>query len=420
MTQATRDRIFHGWWVVLASMIGLGMSVAALLLWTFGVFLKPVTEEFGWSRTEYSAAVLFSTLALVLASPVVGRLVDRHGARRVALGSGVLLAIAFGSMALLTPAVGHFYAMFAVCAVAGAGTSSVVYAHAISSWFDRRRGLALGLALAGIGLGALLLPSLAQALIGAFGWRRAYLSLAVIAAAISLPVGFLLLRNSPSELGLAPDGGRSRQSDGSAPVASAGFGLTTRQAVRTPTFWLIAVAFGLAGFAVTGPSLHFVAMLSDRGIPPVQAAAAASLSGLGLLVGRILAGHLMDRYFAPRVAIFFLLVPAGAMLLLTTEVSSAVAIACGAAFGLALGAEVDIVAFLTSRYFGMRCFGGIYGLQYATFTAAAGVAPVVTGLGYDLTGSYRSILFGFAVVLLFAIALITRIGPYPDWSARAT
>ena len=420
MAQRQRGRVFHGWWVVLASMVGLGASVAALLLWTFGVFLKPVTEEFGWSRTEYSAAVLFSTVALVLVSPLVGRLVDRHGTRRVALGSGVLLALAFACMGLLTPAIGHLYAMFAICAIAGAGTSSIVYAHAISCWFDRRRGLALGLALAGIGLGALLLPSLAQALIGALGWRRAYVALAALAAAVSLPVGYLLLRNHPSEMGLEPDGGSSSPSSGTRPVAAIQAGLTTQQAVRTPTFWLIAAAFGLAGFAVTGPALHLVAMLTDRGITPVQAAAAASLSGLGLLAGRVLAGHLMDRFFAPRVAIFFLLVPAAAMLVLTADVSPAVAIACGAAFGLALGAEVDIVAYLTSRYFGMRSFGGIYGLQYATFTAAAGAAPVVTGLGYDLSGSYRGILFAFAAVLLLATALVTRMGPYPDWSARAT
>jgi MFS family permease len=420
MAQAKRDRIFHGWWVVLASMAGLGTSVAALLLWTFGVFLKPVTEEFGWSRTQYSAAVLFSTMALVLVSPLAGRFVDHYGTRRVALTSSALLSLVFSSMALLTPNIGHLYAMYAACAIAGAGTVSIVYAHAIASWFDARRGLALGLALAGIGLGALILPSLAQALIGALGWRGAYAALALIAAVVSLPTGFLLLRNHPSEMGLEPDGEQPLRQDDSATPRTLPQGLATREALRSPTFWLIAVAFGLAGFAVTGPSLHFVAMLTDRGIPPAQAAAAQSLSGLGLLVGRVVAGHLMDRYFAPRVAIMFLLVPAAALLLLTTDVSHGVALACGAAFGLALGAEVDIVAYLTSRYFGLRSFGSIYGLQYAMFTAAAGVAPVVTGMGYDVTGSYRGVLFVFSGALLLAILLITRMGPYPDRKARAT
>ena len=406
---------FFGWWVVLASIIGLCGGVASLVLWTFGVFLKPLTAEFGWSRTQVSAAVLFSTVATVIVAPILGRLVDRIGARRIALPSFVLLGLTFASFSLLQGSIAVYYALFAIIAVLGAGTSSIVYSRVITSWFDRRRGIALGLALAGVGLGAFVMPLLGQALIDALGWRKAYVALAALVVAIVLPLNWLLLRDDPQALGQYPDGivpdGATTRPDPAAVLAQQP-GLGSAEALRSPVFWSMAIAFGLAGFAVTGPMLHLVAMLSDRGMSPATAAAASATVGLALLGGRVLAGHLMDRFFAPYVAVGFVLGSAIGLLALAAGASGPLAFAAAVLIGLTAGAEIDVIAFLSSRYFGLRCFGEIYGWQYAAYSAAAGTAPIATAIGFDATGSYEGVLYAFAGLLLLAAVLLARLPRY--------
>jgi len=406
---------FFGWWVVLASIVGLCGGVASLVLWTFGVFLKPLTAEFGWSRTQVSAAVLFSTVATVIVAPILGRLVDRIGARRIALPSFVLLGLTFASFSLLQGSIAVYYALFAIIAVLGAGTSSIVYSRVITSWFDRRRGIALGLALAGVGLGAFVMPLLGQALIDALGWRKAYVALAALVVAIALPLNWLLLRDDPQALGQYPDGivpdGAVTRPDPAAVLAQQP-GLGSAEALRSPVFWSMAIAFGLAGFAVTGPMLHLVAMLSDRGMSPAMAAAASSTVGLALLGGRVLAGHLMDRFFAPYVAVGFVLGSVIGLLALAAGASGPLAFAAAVLIGLTAGAEIDVIAFLSSRYFGLRCFGEIYGWQYAAYSAAAGTAPIATAIGFDATGSYEGVLYAFAGLLLLAAVLLARLPRY--------
>jgi MFS family permease len=174
----------------------------------------------------------------------------------------------------------------------------------------------------------------------------------------------------------------------------------------------MALAFGLAGFAVTGPMLHLVAMLSDRGMSPATAAAASSTVGLALLGGRVMAGHLMDRFFAPFVAVGFVLGSAIGLLALASGASGPLAFAAAVLIGLTAGAEIDVIAFLCSRYFGLRSFGEIYGWQYATYSAAAGTAPIATAIGFDLSGSYQGVLYAFAGLLLLSAVLLARLPRY--------
>ncbi|HSN71806.1 MAG TPA: MFS transporter [Steroidobacteraceae bacterium] len=407
-------RVFFGWWVVLAAAIGLATGIASVNLWTFGIFLKHLTGEFDWSRTEVSIVLLIGTIVTVLISPWIGRVVDRFGARRVALPSIVLLALTLASLYWLTPSLLHLYVVFALMPIVGGGTSSVLFSRVVTFWFDRRRGFALGLALTGVGIGAFVLPLYAQALIDAFGWRLAYVGLGVLMLGVTLPVVALLLRDSPQTMGLLPDGaghapGASRASG---PVPGYSIDLARKQ----PRFWIMAATFCLVGFGLTGPMLHLVPMLTDRGVSPELAAVAQAVIGLSLIFGRVLAGWLMDRFFAPHVAIAFLLGPVIGIYVLASGATGWMAFASAALIGLAAGAEVDVIAYLSSRYFGMRAFGETYGWQYAAFTAGSGLAPAVTAAGFDQTGSYSSILIVLGSLLLVAIGLLTRLGPYPNWN----
>jgi len=409
-------RIFFGWWVVLAAAIGLATGIASVNLWTFGIFLKQLTAEFDWTRTQVALVLLIGTVVTVIISPRIGRLVDKFGTRRVALPSIGLLALTLASLYWLTPSLVHLYLVFGLMPIVGAGTSSVLFSRVVTFWFDRRRGLALGLALTGVGIGAFVLPLYAQALIDSFGWRLAYVGLGALMLCVTLPVMVLLLRDSPQSMGLLPDGAGAVRRDPSVAAAGAAPGYTIELARQQSRFWLMAGAFCLVGFGLTGPMLHLVPMLTDRGVSPELAAVAQSIIGLSLIFGRILAGWLMDRLFAPYVAIAFLIGPVVGIYVLASGATGWSAFASAALIGMAAGAEVDVIAYLVSRYFGMRSFGEAYGWQYAAFTAGAGLAPAVTAAGYDYTGSYSGVLIVLGSVLLVAIGLISRLGPYPNWN----
>jgi MFS family permease len=177
MTKAEQkgSRVFYGWWVVLAAGIGLSVHFGPIIAVTFGVFLKPLSQEFGWSRAEISLAVSVSTLALSVAGPLIGRLVDRLGARRVIVPSVLIFGLGVMSFYFLSPNLWHFYAIYLLIGIVGGGTAPVPYSKVIACWFDKKRGLALGLAVAGSPLGAFITPPLAQALITGVGWRQAYI-----------------------------------------------------------------------------------------------------------------------------------------------------------------------------------------------------------------------------------------------------
>jgi MFS family permease len=183
MAQAgqARDKVFYGWWVVLAAGVGLCVHVAPILVFTLGVFLKSLSQEFSWSRAQISLAVSFATLGMTVAVPFLGRLVDRFGARRVILPAALLLGLGVISLSLLPAQLWLFYALFLAMGMVGSGTTPVPYSKVISHWFNHRRGLALGLAAVGSPVGGFIMPSLAQVLITAVGWRQTYVLLGLLA-----------------------------------------------------------------------------------------------------------------------------------------------------------------------------------------------------------------------------------------------
>jgi len=249
--------------VVFATMVGLATGVASINLFAIGIFQGPITAEFGWSQTEYAVVTLIGTIVTVVSSLYIGKLFDRQGVRRWAIIGIILFAFALISLYWLTPNLLHFYAVFALIPIIGAGTSSIAYSRVVAAWFDRRRGQAFGAALAGIGIGGAVLSSVSQFLIDAVGWRGAYAGLGILTLLVTLPIVLWKLRDTPSEVGLGLDGrvpGESEDASSETSVAQSGepvrIGYTATESRRFPRFWWMFAAFLLLAFAIGGVLIH--------------------------------------------------------------------------------------------------------------------------------------------------------------------
>jgi MFS family permease len=399
---------FYGWWVVLACAVALFWG-PPVTVFSFTVFLKPLMREFQAGRAAVSLAFTLNLVAGALTAPLTGWLVGRYGARGVTLPAAVIFGALLLANKLLSNSLWHFYIFYAALGVVVHGLGPIPCGCLISHWFDRRRGLALGLMMIGLGLGAMIMPSLAQQLIARRGWREAYSMLGAAVLLIVFPVAATLLKEKPQDLGLLPDGAPPKKSVSlSASLVS---GLSARDAWHSGTFWLMVSAFFLVSASTQGCVIHLAAMLSDRGITAQTAALGSSVVGAAVLIGRVGTGYLLDHLFAPRIAAVFFGGSALGICLLWWG-PAPVAFAGGFLVGLGLGAEVDIIAYLTSRYFGLRAFGEIYSSAFAAFALAGALGPLIMGAGFDLRGSYRVPLLAFLAAILLAAVLMTRLGPY--------
>jgi sugar phosphate permease len=404
-------RVFYGWWVVLAASIGLFASFGPIVSFTFGVFIAPLSREFSWTRGEISGAFSLAMLMLGLCSPAVGRLVDRIGARRVILPATLLFGMSLMGLSLVR-ALWQFYFVYLLMGLVGGGTAPVPYSTVVSRWFDRRRGLALGLMMVGTGLGMFFMPSFAHALIERWGWRRAYIVLGAMVVLMTIPIVGALLKDSPQAMGLSPDGAPPRPMSPEQEERR-NEGVDLAHTLRMPTFWTLVATFFLVSATVHGCLTHLAPMLTDRGVSPQGAARATSLLGGAVLIGRVVTGYLLDRFFAPRVAVGFFTGATVGVLLLWGGATHDLAFVSAFLVGLGMGAEVDIIAYLVSRYFGLRAFGSIYGYAFAAYIFGGLAGPLAMGIGVDRTGAYHWPLGVFSIAMLIAIGLLLRLGPYP-------
>ena len=409
----SRPVIFYGWYNVLTTFFGMALSYAMFTVFAFGTLVKPLENEFGWQRGELSFALTMTNIAVVIASPLLGFIIDRTGVRRVLIPSIILMGLAVLSMTLLNGNIWHFYIMYLLIPILGAGTLPQSYSRTIIGWFKRRRGLALGIALSGFGVGAAFIPSFAQVMIDSFGWRAAYIGFAVAIFCISFPMTFFLLKETPEEMNLLPDGEINIRST-IANVNDHNIGLSGRDAAKTKPYWLILSSFFLVGIGITSILAHLVPMLIDRGVAPTTAAFCMTSLGIGLIFGRILSGYLMDRFFAPYITAIFLLGLFTGIVILALGTSGAVVFVAAVFVGLATGAEISEIAYICSRYFGQKSFGQIYGTMFAAFQLGSAFGAPLMGFYYDSVGNYIGALWFIAIIVLIGTILIATLGSYPD------
>jgi len=402
--------MFYGWWVVVACAFALFLGPIPIMIFSFGVFLRPLVQEFHTGRGAISFAFTLQTTIPAFVLPFAGRLIDRVGAKRVIVLSTVLAAFILMSAYFCSGKIWHLYLFYVALGITAAGLAPVSYAHAIAHWFDRFRGLALSCTMAGLGIGAVIMPSVAQQLIARVGWRLTFVTVGVAVLTAAVPVLSIFLKDRPEPMGLLPDGGMHASRE---PLnGEVDPGLTWREATRDPVFWLVSCAFILVSASVQGCLTHLAAVLADRGTPAQAAALATSLFGGGLLLGRAGSGYFLDRFFAPQVAAIIFASAALGLGLLCIAGSQQVAFMAAFLVGIGLGAEVDIMAYLISRYFGLRWFGTIYGTIFAGFTVAGGVGAYLMGAAFDASGSYSLALGLFCVAALIGAVLLLRLGPY--------
>jgi len=391
------------WWVVVATVCGLIVGGGAINVFAFSVFLKPITAELGVGRAVFSSALTLHAALAALSCPLIGWLVDRWGARRVMIPGLIVYALATACYALIQASpFAITFLIFAVTGVVGGVGTPIPYAAVITQWFDRQRGLALGIGIAGVGLGVALVPQLAAALIATFGWRIAYLGLAIAVLVIAfLPVA-IFLREPPQA---------ARTADGAPSVPAPG--VAAGEAFRSGLFWALAIAFFLDVIAINGTLTHIVALLTDRGIAVQTATATMSGVGIALILGRILSGWCLDRMWGPYVAVAFFVLPMIGIALLASGVAGFVPFVGAIALGLGIGAEVDLMAFFASRYFGARNYAKVYGTMFGIFAFGVGVGPALSGASFDLFRSYAPIFVVYEVLLAVSCAIFLQLGPYP-------
>lgn len=392
-----------GWLVVAGSTIALIVSNGPVVFFTFAVFLKPISEQLGWSRGTMSLAVTFALVLGGLATPIAGRLIDRWGIRRVTLAFVTAFAASFSAIALTSTSPWIFIGLYAIAGFFAGGQGPLPYAKAISGWFEEHRGMALGIAMAGVGIGIAVVPQIVRALLNLFDWRTTYLLIGAMTWLIAFPAVWFFVKD--------PKHGSHQNKTGQTGLRSEGDDMRT--AVRRTDFWLTLVSTSLVVTAINGVTAHLVALLTDRGMPNDVSVRMLVAIGLAAIAGRLISGLLLDRFFAPRLAAIIFLIPfVGLVVLLSGNQAFPLVLFASICLGFGLGAEVDIIGFLIGRYFGLRCYGEIYGYIFAVFTIGSGVGPYLMGATYDVLGSYKIALGVFCVMLIISSALIAMLGPY--------
>jgi MFS family permease len=409
----------YGWPVVLASTLGIALGMSPLPFYTIGVFAGPLKAEFGWTIDRIMSGLVVFTLVAFAASPLVGNLSDRLGVRRVALGSMLLFSLAMMSFALNTGSVALYYLLWGVLAFVGAGTLPMTFTRAISNWFNAKRGLALGVALIGTGLSGALTKLYAAWVIAEYGWRAAYLAVGALPLLVAFPVAWFCFRDvDDPRAGARARGLNDMRTATNTQVTV--YGLTARQAFLDWRFWLLAAIFVPLSFAVGGPIPNMETILGAKGFSTADAVLLASFLGYSVFVGRLIGGYLLDVFWAPAVACVLLLLPAVSMYLLTTGMLSySTALLSVVLIGVAAGMEYDLLAYLVSRYFGIRSYATIYGCLYAFFALGAGFGPAVFGWAYEQSGSYNQVLIWSMWAFIGCSFALLFLGRYRDDQLRA-
>ena len=413
------------WRVVAAASLGLCLSFGAIVPYTFGIFLVPLSREFGWTPVEIPFAFTIVSLTALLTMPLYGRLFDRHGARRVISICTPLFGCGLAALAFVGNQLWHLYLLFFLLGLVAIGSSSIGYSSIVSQWFDRRRGTALGVTMAGLGAGSFIFPWLVARVIDGYGWRAAYLLCAACVLLIATPVILFALKPPRASSTGAPLPVPHTTSEEAAddPARDPMRGVSVGVAVRGGSFWIMLAAFFLISVSANTGLAHLSNLLVNRGVTPTVAALAVSFLGGASFAGRLATGFLVDRFHARYVAAFcFCLSAIGfALLLASVAPSNLAALACVAAalIGFGYGAETDIIPYLVSRYYGFRAFSRLYTYLFVTVPLGGVFGPALAGLLYKRAGeSYTPVIFLCLGATLLAAGLISRLGAYP--SAEAT
>ncbi len=410
-----------GWQVVFASMIGIGLGMSPLPFYTLVVFSAELVEAFGWSRKAVFFGLFVFTLSAFFAAPLIGRLTDRYGVRKVVLISIVTFSVTFMAFALNN---GNYYlylGLWSLLAFAGAGTLPITFTRAVTGWFNARRGLALGIALLATGIfgGAALRYSAWVA--AEFNWQIAYIAVGALPLLIAWPIAYFLLRSIDDPKVAEKAAAHKALQEGvevTEPVEVKD-GMLFKNALKDWRFWLLAYVFIPVSFSVGGPIPLIGFILQEKGFEQELSFAIASYIGIAVFVGRLGGGYIIDKVWAPGVAFVLLAMPVITLAMFAYgTLTPATALIAVCLLGIAAGVEYDLMAFLVSKYFGLQNYGAIYGALYGFFALGAGLSPFIYSWAQETHGGYGKILEIAIYVLIAGVIPLLFLGKYREFDGE--
>lgn len=375
-----------------------------------GVVMTPLVEEYGWSRSVISANVFICSILNLLLAPIAGKTVGKLGPRRVAL-AGVMLAIpSLLLIALSGPQPWTWYGAWIIFGAIQVALGPLVWSSAVSGLFDRSRGLALAVTLSGSGLAYFFLTPLAVLALTEFGWQGVYFMLMALFGLLLLPALFFGFRGREDIAALAPQ--RDSQGTVAAPAAVPGY--TLSEALKTRRFWQFVLICSLTALAQGALMIHLYPILAEGGLNAAEAAALASLMGIGLIGGRVLAGAMLDRLpgqFILAAAVGLILLSSVAGLFYTG--SYVLGLAISIMLGAGTGGTTNCMAFLSGRYFGLKEYASIFGILMGLYGICFGVSPMLAGAMRDALGSYEKVFPLFIALTAVSCVLAMLLGRPP-------
>ncbi|AEG51264.1 major facilitator superfamily MFS_1 [Sphingobium chlorophenolicum L-1] len=388
------------WRVGIAAFMAIGLSHDAYQALS-SLFVLPLQEAFGWSRGQIAFAH-YSSLVVAFAAPFVGRAVDRFGARRIMLGGMTLSILIYLGLASMNGSLALFYMLSVLAGVIGLSASGLTCSRVVSQYFVRSRGISLAIARSGLALASAALPTVLFAIIARFGWRAGYATEALLVLAIALPAVWFWIGSSRT-----PTAAEQQRPDPDLP--------TWLQLLRERRVWLLCVGAGLGYAPATAIMTQLQPLLISKGIEAEAAAALVGMAGIASFVGALITGSLVDRFWAPGIAFLFACGSAAGTCLLVWQgaLDGPMAGLTILLIGLGLGAEIDVVAYMVARYFGIRSFSTIYGMTVFFIAFASAVGASMLGAAFDRNGNYDAALLVIAASFMAAGCVYLMMGRYP-------
>lgn len=397
-----------GWGIVLVAT--LGIAVAGIHFHVVGALAKPLEAAYGWTRGQVTLALTVSSVLAPFTNIGVGWLADRFGPRAVLLAGLPLFCLSFALLGFAGPAVWAWYIGYGVFAVFAQGTSPVAWTMAVVRNFTIYRGLALAISLSGGGVLVSTIPAVVYTLVERVGVPGTFFAIGFAAFILVWPAAFLILpRTHASE----------RTGQDQTVLDDHLAGLTIRQALSAARFWQLAAGFLIVATCVGTFVVHFQPMLTDAGLSTAEAGRVALFIGPALIFGRIATGMLFDRIDARIVATAAFLLPGlGCLMLMNLNDSLLYASVTALVLGIGMGAEFDVLAFLTSRYFGLKHYGLIFGILSGLYGLGVGAGSSIAGFTFDWLGGYDPFLQLQTAFVAVAAVLIASLGRPPDFLDR--
>ncbi len=384
-----------GWKIVLTAMLGVAFSGTNILLYSVGTLAPELSETFGWSHGAIQLGSLISIIVTLVSLPIVSILSDKFGVRIVTLCSIILASISLFLHAFLPDQIFFLYLLVGITAASCAGTLPLTWTKMVTNWFHERLGLALGLTLLGTGLGAALLKPITAGLIAEFGWRGAYIGLAILPLVLVLPLVLMWFRT--------PEAGEAPTMEDRSKIAAGSFA----QVLADWRFWVIAIAYLPIGFAVPGLITNMELVLGSSGGSASVVVIAATLFGVFVIIGRIVGGYLLDKFNPSLVGATLILSLSLAFVVLSGQgLSTSMIILAIALAGFGTGVEFDVLSYLINKIFGPALYNKTFGAAMAVLYLGAAFGPLTFGRVYDAYGNFDAVLIPTAIAVAIGSLLI--------------